>query len=214
MRRASIPPQVAALAGVVAVTGTAAGFAAAPILLLTSPVVAGGLAVAAAMLRRTPVWDPPPASEPVLPPDAQRAAVSALATLQRGVARGLLLDLLRRARAVSSPEDAARCGGLVVAACAAARDLAAIEQHLAAFDAKRDRLADPPPGWLDALTRCERGRDLLTQRLLEASATLSGWQARATLSEGADMLGALTRDLDEEGRRQAEAAREVAALLS
>jgi len=45
-------------------------------------------------------------------------------------------------------------------------------------------------------------RDLLTQRLLEASAALSGW------------LAALVRDLGEEGRRQEEAAREVAELLA
>jgi len=97
-----------------------------------------------------------------------------------------------------------------VAACVAARELAALEQHLAAFDARRDRLDDAPPGWLDALSRCERGRDLLTQRLLEASAALSGWQAGA----GGDALGALAQDLDEEGLRQEAAAREVAALLA
>ncbi len=68
-------------------------------------------------------------------------------------------------------------------------------------------------GWLDALSRCERGRDLLTQRLLEASAALSGWQARAAQPEDPDALTELARDLDEEGRRQEAAAREVAELL-
>jgi hypothetical protein len=73
---------------------------------------------------------------------------------------------------------------------------------------------DAPSGWLDALSHCERGRDLLTQRLLEASAALSGWQAGVVAREGTDLLVELTRDLDEEGRRQEEAAREVAELLA
>jgi hypothetical protein len=47
--------------------------------------------------------------------------------------------------------------------------------------------------------------------LLEASAALSTWQASE--SRG-DELTELARDLSEEGQRQADAAREVAALLA
>jgi hypothetical protein len=107
-----------------------------------------------------------------------------------------------------------RLDPLLIAACDAARDLAALEQHLGAFDARRDRLVGAPPGWLDALSRCERGRDLLTQRLLEASAALSSWQARAVVAEGTDTLAELVRDMSDEGRRQEAAAREVAELLA
>jgi hypothetical protein len=215
LRRAGVPRPIAVLAGVVAVTGTTLGLAAAtPVLLVTSPVVAGGLVLLAAGLRRTAVWNPPSAAQPSLPVDAERAAVRALAALPAGAARSLVLDLLRRARAATTARQAEQVGPLVVAACAAARDLAALEQHLAAFDARRDRLADAPSGWLDALSHCERGRDLLTQRLLEASAALSGWQAGVVAREGTDLLVELTRDLDEEGRRQEEAAREVAELLA
>ncbi|HKW40267.1 MAG TPA: hypothetical protein VJN39_03365, partial [Gemmatimonadales bacterium] len=135
-----------------------------------------------------------------------------LAALPAGAARGLFTDLLRRAAAVTAAAD--RLDQLVIAACDAVRDLAALEQHLAAFDARRDRLADPPPGWLDALSRCERGRDLLTQRLLEASAALSSWQAGAVQADGTETLAELARDLGEEGRRQEAAAREVAELLA
>ncbi|HYT70536.1 MAG TPA: serine/threonine-protein kinase [Gemmatimonadales bacterium] len=210
--QAVVPAPIVVLAGIVAAAGMAAGLAAAtPVLLLTSPALAAGLAVAAAAGRRTPVWNPPSTGRSSLPADAERAAVQALAALPAGSARALLVDLLRRAKATTV--GTSRHGQLVVAACAAARDLAALEEHLGAFDARRDRLADAPVGWLDALSRCERGRDLLTQRLLEASAALSGWQARAAQPEDPDALTELARDLDEEGRRQEAAAREVAELL-
>ncbi len=215
LRRASVPGPIAVLAGVVAVTGATLGFAAAtPVLLITSPLVAGGLVAAAALLRRTPVWNPPESGRSSLPEDAEQAAVRTLAALPAGAARGLLVDLLRRAKAVTVERRRAQLGELIVAACGAARDLAALEQHLAAFDARRDRLTDAPAPWLDALSRCEQGRDRLTQRLLEASAALSGWQVRGVEGEEGDALAALTRELDDEGRRQEAAAREVADLLT
>jgi hypothetical protein len=129
--------------------------------------------------------------------------------LPAGHARALIADLLRRAGTATT--SAERAGPLIIAACDAARDLAGLEQQLAAFDAQRDRLSDPPAGWLDALGRCEHGRDLLTQRLLEASAALSGW--RAAESDAAS-LAELAKDLSEEGQRQADATREVAELLA
>jgi len=213
--RATVPPAIAALAGVVVAGGALAGvFAGAPILLLVSPLVASGLVSAAAVGRRAPVWNPPRGGRGSLPPDAERAAVQTLATLPAGPARGLLRDLLRRAAA--SPPDAAPIGPLVTAACTAARELATLESHLEAFDAQSERQTDPPAAWLDALTRCERGRDALGQRLLEAVAALSGASGERALQAASpgEALATLTRDLDEEGRLQAEAAREVEALLS
>ena len=211
--RAIVPLPIVGLAGLVAAGGIVAGLAAAaPALLIVSPAVAIGLAGVAAIGRRVPVWNPPAGQPPALPLEAERAAVAALASLPAGHARALLVDLLRRATAVTVGTD--RVAGLIAAACGAARDLAALEQHLAAFDAQRDRMLDAPADWLDALNRCERGRDLLTQRLLEASAALSGWQARTAPAEDADQLGELARELDAEGRRQAEAAREVVELLA
>jgi Protein kinase domain len=214
--RAAVPPAIVVLGGVVAVTGAAAGFAAAtPVLLVTSPAVAVGLVTLAVALRRAPVWNPSSTRSSRLPAEAERAAVRALAALPAGAARALLIDLLRRADAVTaSGQEANGLDQLVIAACDAARDLAALEQHLAAFDARRDRLTDAPPGWLEALSRCERGRDLLTQRLLEASAALSRRQAATVEGEGAETLTALVRDMGEEGRRQEAAAREVAELLA
>src|SRR6267378_1963963 len=213
--RAAVPPPILLLAGVVTATGAAAGVAAAtPVLLVTSPAFAAGLVTLAVALRRAPVWNPSSTRRSPLPAEAERAAVRALAALPAGAARALLIDLLRRADAVTTGKEGNGLDQLVIAACDAARDLAGLEQHLGAFDAQRDRLADAPPGWLDALSRCERGRDILTQRLLEASAVLSGRQAATVEGEGAATLAALVRDMGEEGRRQEEAAREVAELLA
>jgi hypothetical protein len=211
--RAAVPTPIAVLACAVVAGGVAAGLAAgAPVLLITSPAVAAVLAGLAALGRRTPVWNPPSGGRSPLPAEAEATAVRVLAALPAGHARALLLDLLRRAAAVTAAAD--RVGPLVVAACAAARDLAMLEEHLAAFDGRRDRLAEAPAGWVDALSRCERGRDLLTQRLLDASATLSRLQAGVSEVEGGNAIDELARDLDAEGRRQVEAAREVAELLA
>jgi len=78
--------------------------------------------------------------------------------------------LLRRADAVTAVGKTVNgLDQLVIAACDATRDLAALEQHLGAFDARRDRLAEAR-----RVARCPQSlrarRDLLTQRLLEASA--------------------------------------------
>jgi hypothetical protein len=139
--------------------------------------------------------------------------VRTLAALPTGAARRLLIGLLRRASAM--PWAADQIGPLVVAACAAARELAALEQHLDAFDAERERLAHPPAGWLDAVARCERGQDAMVQRLLEATATLSRTSGDAALRAAAPgaSLADLTRGIDAESRLQADAAREVEQLL-
>jgi len=196
--RAPVPSDILPLLGAVVIGGTAAGFlAATPLLFITTPIVAAGLAAAAAVLaRRTPEWS--------------RAAEQVLAQLPDGQARILLLDLLRRAAAVPL---AAQAGPLVSAACEAARQLHGLELHLDAFAAQQNRLPDHSPRWRDAFERCKRGRDLLTQRLQEASLALSRWQAAQGIGVG-ESLGVLARELNEESRYQQEAAREVEALLA
>ena len=195
--RAPVPSDILPLLGAVVIGGTAAGFlAATPLLFITTPIVAAGLAAVAAVLaRRTPEWS--------------RAAEQVLAQLPDGQARILLLDLLRRAAAVPL---AAQAGPLVSAACEAARQLHGLELHLA-FAAQQDRLPDHSPRWRDAFERCKRGRDLLTQRLQEASLALSRWQAAQGIGVG-ESLGVLARELNEESRYQQEAAHEVEALLA
>lgn len=123
-------------------------------------------------------------------PDWNPVAADALAQLPDGQARTLLVDLLRRADAAPA---AAQAGPLVSAACEAARQLAALELH-----------GDAPVA--------KRGRALLTQRLEDASAALTRWQAVQGADAG-ESLGNLARELSDESRYQHEAAREVNALL-
>ena len=102
---------------------------------------------------------------------------------------------------------AAQAGPLVSAACEAARQLSALELHVDAFEAQQN------PRWHDACERCKLGRDLLTQRLEEAIAVLSRWQAAQGVGV-AESLGELAEELNDESRYQQEATREVEALLS
>jgi hypothetical protein len=189
--RAPVPSDILPLLAAVVVGGSVAGFlAATPVLFITSPLVAAGLAAVAVFGRRTSEWSP--------------VAVETLAQLPDGQARTLLVDLLRRADAVPR---AAQASPLVSAACEAARQLAALEVHVDAFE------AHPSPRSRDALERCRRGRDLLTQRLQDASAALGRWQAARGVGVG-ESLGTLARELNDESRYQQEAAHEVEALLA
>ena len=126
-------------------------------------------------------------------PEWKTAADATFADLPEsgGEARYLLLDLIKRAAAAS---PSAPVAPLVVAACDAARQLSALEAH-------------------PESERCRRGCDLLTQRLEEASAALSRWQA-VQGAEAAENLGRLARELNEESRYQQEAAHEVETLLA
>jgi len=195
--RRTVPFDILPLVAVVAIGGIVAAFLARnPMLLITSPAVAAALALVATFGDRTPEWN--------------RAALPVLARLPDSQARVLLGDLLRRAAAVPA---AAQPGPLVSAACEAARQLSALEIHLAAFDAQQGTSLDHSPRWRDALERCQRGRDLLTGRLRDASAALSRWQAEQSKS-ATESLAELARELNDEIRFQHEAAREVEALLS
>lgn len=211
--RTDVPTPIMVLAGAVTTGGLAAGvLASAPLLFATTPLVAVSLVSLATIGRRTPVWNPRPAGRSVLPLDAEREAARTLAELPNGAARTLLIDLLRRT--AGSPVGPALLGALVMAACAATRQLATLDRQLDAGDAQSERLTSRPDG-LDALARCEQGRDALVQRLLEATATLSRWTGDAALQAALpdSPLAAAARDLAEEGRLQAEAAQEVLELL-
>ena len=211
--RSDVPTPILLLAGAVTTGGLAAGvLAAAPLLFATTPLVAVSLVSLATLGRRTPVWNPRPAGRHVLPLDAEREAVRTLAELPTRAARTLLIDLLRRTAA--SPVGPALVGALVVAACAVARQLAALDRQLDAGAAQTERLTSRADG-IEALARCEQGRDALVQRLLETTATLSRMTGDAALQAALpdSPLAAAARELAEEGRIQADAAREVAELL-
>ncbi|HTH65080.1 MAG TPA: serine/threonine-protein kinase [Gemmatimonadales bacterium] len=214
LSRTDVPTPILLLAGAVTTGGLAVGvLAAAPLLFATTPLVAVSLVSLATLGRRTPVWNPRPAGRHVLPLDAEREAVRTLAELPSGAARTLLIDLLRRT--AGSPVGPALVGALVVAACAVARQLAALDRQLDAGAAQTERLTNLPDG-IEALARCEQGRDALVQRLLETTATLSRITGDAALQAALpdSPLAAAARELAEEGRIQADAAREVEELLT
>jgi hypothetical protein len=105
---------------------------------------------------------------------------------------------------------------VLVAACGAAGDLAQLDDNLASLEAQRDRFAAPPAGWLDALARCERVRDGLAQRLLDATTALGTLRTEAVAQRGAvgTDLSELTRELEAEAAARRAAAKEVAELLA
>jgi len=187
--RAPVPRDIMILIAAVTVGGTAAGFlGSTPLLFLTTPLVAAAMALAGAVAVRVPEW--------------RRAMLEVLERLPDGQAKVLLNDVMRRASTI--PDE--HVTPLVDAACDAALQLSALDLHVAAFRAR------PPdePRRRDAYDRCRRGAELLTQRLEDASAALSRWQAAQGAGEN---LGRLARELNEESRYQQEAAQEVEALL-
>jgi hypothetical protein len=149
--------------------------------------------------------------------------VETLVALPAGTARSLLADVVRTsaglfgtlARTGDERGLAPSLGELVAAACRAARDLADLDENLARFEQQRERMAAAAPDRLDALTRSERTRDALVQRLLEAMTAVARLRTQqAELAQESDpALSDIAEDLRRETAAQAAAARELEALL-
>ena len=222
-RWSRLPGGYATMVAAVSVAGLGAGLAAMPVLLYTTPLMCGLLLIAAGQKLRTPLMESRPASRD-LPAELESRVVRTLAELPPGTARNLLADVTRLARPLFG--RMARLGDdrnsapvlheLVTSACAAATDLAMLDDSLARFERERARASAPAADWLDALARSERARDALVQRLLEAMAVLGRLQSQATFSVSAEdaALAEVTRELGAEASAQAAAAREIEQLLS
>jgi predicted Ser/Thr protein kinase len=218
----ALPPRAWVLAGAAVTAGAVAGTLAMPMLLWTSPVVGALVLLGARRDARTPLVAPP-ARQAALPPALERAVMDALVTLPPGTARSLLADVVRTSGALFA--TIARTGDerglgpslaeLVTAACRAALDLADLDENLTRFERQRERFVAGSPERLDALSRCERTRDALVQRLLEAMTAVARLRTQhAELAgESEPTLAELTRELQAEAQAQAAAAREIAALL-
>jgi hypothetical protein len=217
-----LPGPYATMVAAVSVAGLGAGLTAMPLLLWTTPLMGGLLLAAASRELRTPLVAPVAVARE-LPPALESLAVRTLAELPPGTARSLLADVVRLARplfarlarAADDRGQPAVLGELVTSACAAAADLAMLDDGLARFERERARAASPSQDWLDALGRSERARDALVQRLLEAMAVLGRLQSQATwaASEEEGTLAEVTRELQAEAAAQAAAAAEIARLL-
>jgi ABC-type transporter Mla subunit MlaD len=219
----ALPPRAWLLAGAVVTAGGVAGTVALPMLLWSSPLVASLVLLGAGRDARTPLVAPPRRGAAGLPSKLERTVVEMLVTLPAGTARSLLADVVRTSGALF--DTIAREGDprglapaleeLVTAACRAARDLADLDEQLTRFERQRERLAVAGSERLDALARCERTRDALVQRLLEAMTAVSRLRtSQAELSDaGESTLGDVTRELQAEADAQAAAAKEIAQLL-
>jgi serine/threonine-protein kinase len=205
----------------VLIAGTAAGIEAAPSLRWITPAFAGLLLVSARRTAATPLVSPKVRATE-LPDEVARPLLSALAELPPGTARDLLADLTRMGdtlytrlqRSGDSRNSAAVLGELLVASCSAASDLAQLDANLGRFERQRERLAGQPSGSMDALARCERARDALVQRLLEAMTVLGQLQGQtADLGAEESELASSISELRAESEARAAAAEEMAQLL-
>jgi len=157
-----------------------------------------------------------------MPDEVARPLLSTLAELPPGTARDLLADLTRMGhglytrlqRSGDSRNSAAVLGELLVASASAASDLALLDANLGRFERQRERLAARPSGSMDALARCERARDALVQRLLEAMTVLGQLQGQtADLGAEESELASSIAELRAEAGARAAAAEEIAQLL-
>jgi hypothetical protein len=205
----------------VVVAGAAAGAAAAPSLRWITPAFAGLLLLSARGSASTPLIAPARRAGE-LPPEIERELLATLAALPAGTARSLLADITRMGQSLhgrlrrSGDLDAAAdvLGELLQASCVAATDLGQLDESLTRFEQQRVRLGARPAGWLDALGRCERARDALVQRLLEALAVLGRLQGQAAdLAAVRSGMGDSIAELRTEGDARAAAAAEISALL-
>jgi len=102
----------------------------------------------------------------------------------------------------------------VDAACASARDLAALDASLGQFTRERDR-DNADPKWLDSLVECERTRDGVVQRLLDAVTVLGQLDVQAI--RGTDdttvRLGELVAEIGGEVNARSAAREEMESLL-
>lgn len=218
----ALPSKAWVLAGAAVTAGAVAGTLAMPMLLWTGPVVGTLVLLGAGRDARTPLVAPP-ARRAALPPALERAVMDALVTLPPGTARSLLADLVRTSGALFAAIERTgderglvpSLGELVTAACRAALDLSDLDENLTRFERQRERFVAGPPERLDALSRCERTRDALVQRLLEAMTAVARLRTQhAELAgESEPTLAELTRELRAEAEAQAAAAREIAVLL-
>jgi predicted Ser/Thr protein kinase len=216
----SLPTGFYVMLAAVLVAGVAAGQTAAPSLLWITPAFAGLLLLSARRSATTPLISPVrPAG--ALPPEAERELLTTLATLPPGTARSLLADIGRTGCALYGRlRDQERQNGsevlveLLRTSCVAAADLSLLDDTLTRFEQQRLRLAARPTGWMDALARCERARDALVQRLLEAMTVLGRLQGQAVDLEAARSgLTDSIAELRTEAEARAAAKAEIAALI-
>jgi hypothetical protein len=202
--------------------GTAAGLHTAAGVLWLTPFVAALLLAGAGYGAATPLLGRVRRSREI-PAGLEPRLLGALASLPAGTARSLLADVTRTSqtlfgqlrRSGDSRGAGAVLEDLLSACCSAAEDLAELDASLARFEQQRDRLATQPASWMDALARCERTRDALVQRLLEAMTVLGNLQGQTAALDAETMgLTEAVADLRAEAEARSMAAAELEILLT
>ena len=218
----ALPAGFQLMAGAVVVSGIIGGTLGSPLLAVTAVPFALLLIGGGTMsLRRPAITVDRQAS--ALSNDTRARIAETFVALRPGPARSLLADVVRRGqavrRALALRQDATSTGAtvdeLLAASCAAARDLAALDESLAQFDRERAR-DDSDAQWLESVAECERTRDAAVQRLLDAVTVLAQLDAQAI--RGTDdvsaRLGELVAEIASEVRARAAAREELSGILS
>jgi predicted Ser/Thr protein kinase len=217
--RALSPTYVLMVGGVVA-SGLVGGMVADNALFAAAGPIAVLLLIGGALSIRKPVLTADGRMSALSEPTRARV-VETFAGIPAGPARSLLADVVQRGHAVRRAlvvrQDTSGAGEtveeLIDAACASARDLAALDASLAQFARERDT---GDAKWLDSLTECERTRDGVVQRLLDAVTVLGQLDVQAI--RGSDdttaRLGELVAEIGSEVKARSAAREEMATLLA
>jgi hypothetical protein len=216
-----LPRGLQLVAGGMIVSGMMAGAAAAASLTWISPVLAGLLLIDAQRRIRRPALLPSANRSP-LSPETGKTLGESLAQLPEGTALELLAEIARNVHAVrirlveaGVETGTAEAEDLLLHACAAARDLADVDAHLAELEARRERFNGGLERWADSLSDTERTRDKLVQRMLDALALLGRTRSRALEASALthEALGSTGTELEFEVKAYTEGLREVADLV-
>jgi len=214
---ARLTPALGGALGVAIAIGMAAGLVAAKPMLLLTPVFAA-VVIWSAVRRQAPslLTLEAPVSMPAGMEDDAREA---LTSMPEGAARRLLADFVRMARELHASEAGSGLDTalteLVRGASQLATDLGGLDRSLAILEAQPDE-NPASPDWLETHARVSRARDRLVQRLLDAMAALARARAAGSASPADEekRLVQLARDIEQDSELQAEAHRELDALLA
>ena len=219
---APLPDSLLLIACGMVLSGMAAGLFAGTLFFWLSPTMAGLIVMDAQRRMRRPVLLPP-ANRLTLSPATGKLLAETLSQLPEGTARELLAELARGVHSLmlrlmddgAEQSGAAEAEELLVHACAAARDLAAVEAHLSDLESQRGRLNGDLERWAENLSDTERTRDRLVQRLLDALAVLGRSRTRTLEAAGLghESLDQTGAELELEVKAYVEGLREVAELM-
>jgi hypothetical protein len=217
--RALSPTYVLMVGGVVA-SGIVGGMVADNVLFAAAGPVAVLLLIGGALSIRKPVLTADGRMSALSEPTRARV-MEAFSMIPAGPARSLLADVVQRGHAVRRAlvvrQDVSGAGetveDLIVAACGSARDLAALDSSLAQFGRERDT---GDAKWLDSLAECERTRDGVVQRLLDAVTVLGQLDVQAIRSadDTTARLSELVAEIGSEVKARSAARSDIEALLT